>query len=545
MAAPSEAAAGPSGRLHPAAILVRAVGQVLPLAFVLVAGDSPAFVAGMVLGGTLLVGVVRWWRLTWRLDAAALVVEEGLLQRRRRVIPLERVQSVDLVRGLRHRLFGVTELRVEVVGGSGSEGRLEALSPATADRLRTALLQARRAAAGAGPAGAGDAAAVGAAGPAEVGAAGADEEAGEELVRVAPGRLVLAGLTGSRVGVAAALLGGAQELLGERVLEVMRLPDLLGPSWLAVLAVLVALGAFALSVAATALAYWDFRLVRDGAELRVRRGLLEQRLETIPLARVQALRLEENLLRRVLGYAAVKVDVAGKSGGDDARDAGVVLPLGSRAEALALVAALVPAVRAARLPGPQPPGPAFPADAPLAPMPLRARRRRLVRAVTWTALAAAPVAGLAWLTAPDGPLAALDPAPAVPWWAAPVVAAVVAGPAVAAALDAYRSLGWTVVDGVVVSRSGVLVRRTAWVPRERLQGLALTAGPFQRRARLATLDLQIARSPGVWGGPRLLDLDRATGERLQADLAAALAPARAAVRSGAGAGAGAAVSPAP
>jgi putative membrane protein len=130
MAAPSEAATGLSGRLHPAAILVRSVGQLLPLAFVLIAGDTPAFVAGIVLGGTVLVGVVRWWRLTWRLDAAALVVEEGLLQRRRRVIPLDRVQSVDLVRGLRHRLFGVTELRVEVVGGTGSEGRLEALSPA-------------------------------------------------------------------------------------------------------------------------------------------------------------------------------------------------------------------------------------------------------------------------------------------------------------------------------------------------------------------------------------------------------------------------------
>ncbi len=146
------------------------------------------------------------------------------------------------------------------------------------------------------------------------------------------------------------------------------------------------------------------------------------------------------------------------------------------------------------------------------------------------------MAGLAWLTAPGGPLAALGPARAVPWWAAPAVAAVAAGPAIAAALDAYRSLGWAVADGVVVARSGVLVRRTAWVPRERLQGLALTASPFQRRAHLATLDLLIARSPGVWGGPRLLDLDRATGERLQAELAAALAPAPARVRSSAASG---------
>ncbi|MDP8970343.1 MAG: PH domain-containing protein, partial [Actinomycetota bacterium] len=68
--------------------------------------------------------------------------------------------------------------------------------------------------------------------------------------------------------------------------------------------------------------------------------------------------------------------------------------------------------------------------------------------------------------------------------------------------------------------SGLLVRRTVFVPSSRLQSLALTASPWQRQRRLATLELQIPRSPGVWSGPRLIDLDVDSGRRLLTRLAA-------------------------
>jgi uncharacterized membrane protein YdbT with pleckstrin-like domain len=54
----------------------------------------------------------------------------------------------------------------------------------------------------------------------------------------------------------------------------------------------------------------------------------------------------------------------------------------------------------------------------------------------------------------------------------------------------------------------------------RLQSLALTATPFQRWRDLGTVELQIARSPGVWGGPQLIDLDATAGRRLLATLTA-------------------------
>jgi putative membrane protein len=451
------------GRLSLAVLAIWPFGQILPLAVLLVTDALPAAVAGVLLGLTLVANLVRWLRFTWRLEGGALIVEQGLLSRSRRVIPFERIQGVDLVRKVRHRIFGVVEVRVEVVGGSQTEGRLDAIALSDAQRLRDTLLHARQRPVPEEP----------------------EAPAGELLVHMTPAQLVLAGVTGGRVGVAAALLGAAQELFSERLSRLFTdLPDLLSPAGLVALAASLLVAAFILSVIATTVVYWDFRLLRVGDELQIRRGLLEQRLDTIPLRRVQALRIEENLLRRVFSLAAVKVDVAGRAGGDDAREAGLLLPLGTRREARELVATIL------GVPGL--------ADAELLAHPRRALRRRLVRAVVVTAVLTAPAVVLA---GPPG-----------------LTVALLGVPAVAAAYDAYRALGSTQVDGYLVARYGVVVRRTFVVGTRNVQSLALTSTPFQRAAHLATLELQIARSPRAGGTPRLLDIGAERG----ADLLAAL-----------------------
>lgn len=473
---PPESEVAPlGGRLHPTVLIIWPFSQVIPLAFLVITDTFAARFAAIALVLTFLAGFVRWLRFSWRLEGGALVIERGLLSRQRRVIPFERIQSVDLVRKVRHRIFGVVEVRVEAVGGSDTEGKLDALTVADAERLRATLLAARQHGTDTVT-------------PEPAEPATEQAPSGEELVTMRPGQLLLAGLTGGRVGVAAALLGGAQQLFGERLEAVfIDLPDLFSPAGLVGLAIALLAGSFILSVIVTAIVYWDFRLVRDGAELRVRRGLLEQRLDTIPLRRVQGVRVEENLLRRPFSLAAVQVDVAGKSGGDDARESGILLPLGTRAQALELVASLLNA-----------PGVS---DAALAPMPRRALRRRLVRAAVITLV---PTAAATVLLGPPGLLVAL-----------------LGVPAAAAAIDAYRALGQAQVDGVVIGRSGFLVRRTAFVPIHNLQSLALTATPFQRLSNLATVELQIARGRS-WGGPELRDVDRRDGEATLARLETAV-----------------------
>ena len=446
------------GRLHPAAIGVWSVAAVGPGALLLLGGGPTVLVAVAVLVATTLLGAVRYLRFEWSIVSGTLVIDQGLFQRRRRVIPLQRIQSVQLVRSLRHRLFGVVEVRVETVGASDTEGRLDALRPDVAEAVRSALLRRR------------------------------PDDASEApprtlLAALTPGRLVLAGVTGGRVGVAAALIGAGQEVAGDRI---VRLLPLIDPTdnldgALGVVAV-VAIGAFLLSIAATVLTYWNFTLTADDTTLHVRRGLLDERAETLPRNRIQAVWVEENAVRRVLGLATVRVDVAGRAGDQDARVSAVLLPLGSRAQAHALVQRLL------HRPDGEPPV--------LQPMPATARRRRLVRA----GLAVAVIAAGGVLDVRLVAVAAV---------AAPVLAA--------AALSAYRALGWARDEDLTITRSGVLVRRTAHVRDANLQSLSLGQTPFQRRLGLATLRLEIARSPGG-RDPRLTDVAASDGRRLLHEL---------------------------
>lgn len=442
------------GRLHRAAIVLWSVRVLVPLALLLFAGSLERTLVLAGAGVVILGGFVRWIRFRWRLGPDTLVIEQGLLERRQRIIPLERIQAVQTVRKLQHRVLGVVGLRIEVIGGTQSEGQLDALDPRTADHIRERLLRGRAAA------------------PAE------PSPAPEVLARADLGTLIIAGLTGGRIGVAAALLALAEQLFGARLATtVVSAPERLGLYGVLTILIIGAVAVFLLSLAATALAYWGFTLARDGSHLLIRRGLLDERSDTIPLSRVQAVSVEENAVRRLLGVAALKIVVAGRAGGEST-DTSVLFPLIARARGFALVVELF---------GRELEGLA------LRPMPRGARDRRLVRA----AVVSIAAAGLGLAAAGTRGL----------------LAAAVGALAVPIALGAYRALGYARTDGLVVTRAGWLVRRTTTTPLAALQTLSIISSPFQRRRRLATLRLEIARNPGR-RDPRIIDLDDGTAEGL-------------------------------
>lgn len=450
------------GRLHPSVIALWTLQAFAPLVALWIASSAERTIAGVAVGITLLSSWVRWLRYRWRIESDQLIIERGLVQRTRRVIPLERIQAVQTVRKIRHRVFGVVGLRIETVGGNESEGQLDALRPELATRVQRRLLRTSA-----------DAAQPAAAGP-----------EGAVLAQCTPKMLFVAGLTGGRVGAAAAALAFAQEFAGERIANaVISAPARLG---ITVLVLLVALGiaaAFAMSVVATALTYWNFTVTRDGDLIRLRRGLLTERHDSVPLARVQSLTVEENIVRRALGLAAVKMVVAGRAGQDEALTS-TLFPIAQRAEAFALAGQLL--------------GVDDLVERTLQPMPTAARTRRLIRAAVIIVVFTA----ITWVL--------LD-------WPLGLLGAAVAVLALPAALGAYRALGWRYDGDVVLARHGWLVRHTSTTPVPAPQSVSVSSSPFQRRRDLATLRLEIARTRGA-ADPRLIDVHRKDAEGLQRTL---------------------------
>lgn len=105
----------------------------------------------------LLVLCFAWAKLTYRfyryeLTDAGFRKELGVIYKKYVTIPYDRIQNVDINRGIVARLLGLSDLNIQTAGmsamvgrygmsGGGSEGRLPALSRETAEQLRDELIQ--------------------------------------------------------------------------------------------------------------------------------------------------------------------------------------------------------------------------------------------------------------------------------------------------------------------------------------------------------------------------------------------------------------------
>jgi putative membrane protein len=343
----SEPAAEPRRRLHPLSPLLQGAKSLV----VIVAGLSWSTLSRVGLGWfaalvTVLViaavalSVVSWYNTGYHVVGRELRIHEGLLWRRTRAIPLERLQAVEVVRPLLAQLTGLAELRLEVVGGGKTEAPLAYLPVTEAVALRDRLLGlASRTPAPGAPTG--EAPADGGPAPA------AGPEPGRPLHAVTNGDLLISQLLTPQAfllpfGIAFVIV----QFLSEG-----------SWSFIAVASTLTAMAGVLLQPVRRVLDDWNFRLHRLDAALRLRHGLVETRAQTVPLVRVQAVGATWPLLWRMPGWLRLRLDVAGITPGehDERNQADRLLPVGGLETARAIVAEVLPGVDLAALPLTSPP----------------------------------------------------------------------------------------------------------------------------------------------------------------------------------------------
>jgi putative membrane protein len=521
-------------RLHVLSPVFFATGHALrlwPLG-VLVAARRQFWLLGVGALALLTWSTVEWLRRTYELEGGALRLEEGVLTRKLRAVPFDRIQQVDLVRKPLHRLLGVATLRVETAGGGKeAEVDLDVVTLAEARDLRSTLLRAKARAVGAVDSrarpGSGSAT-LPVGGPhAPVGGSGVPTEAGAEaptgtgaevptdaeaaaftdaevaasppervLLRLGLGEVMLAGITGSRAAAALVVLGPISQAsdwfpgLSDRLFSWFD-PEAVTPTTpgafvaVAVLAAVVWLG---LAAASSVVTDYGFTLARTGEDLVVRRGLLERREAVLPLARLQVVRIEESLLRRALGLASIRIQSAGRTGGRDETAGRLAIPVLPRVRVNQVLEELLPG--------------AAPVPRLLLPPPA-ARRRSVTRSALKATLVMAAITLALWRLTAAGVLAV---PPALALLALPVLAL-----AAAAGLAGYRSLGHATREGFLYARAGFAIRVTTAVPVAKAQSGSVRSSPFQRRAGLATLHVDIA---GGGPTPRVFDESQGTATGL-------------------------------
>jgi putative membrane protein len=189
---------------------------------------------------------------------------------------------------------------------------------------------------------------------------------------------------------------------------------------------------------------FGFRAASSPDGVRLRHGLTETRSQTVPPGRVQAVRLTQSLLWRRPDWWRITVNVAGygTSGGKGRGQENLLLPVGTRDEALAVLSFVAPDLGVAE--GEDP------------------------RAVVDAALSGSRRTH-GFVTSP----------PAARW------------------LDwiSWRRNGFRVTRTVLMVRRGAITRMLDLVPHARTQSLAVTQGPLQRRLGLVHFELHSTPGP--------------------------------------------------
>lgn len=437
----------------------------------------------------------RFFTLTYQLEQNELVIRSGILSKRERRIPLDRIQEVKVRQSILHQLLGLARIDLSTAGKDAKGAALNVLTRQEAERLKSAITtkQVSR----------------------EVSAADhrqGSSDAPDYEFRLNFKTLLLGGFSSKVVATLGAIVSAfvyfhlfmrvgdnwgnpvAKQIekglrdKGPRfdpfeMLDRMadKLPDFIPFGFLTDFflhetlgkSILLATGGLIFTVGSYAIRYFNFRLDRHGDMLSTSHGLLTLHHGTLARSRIQALKLDEGLLRRWFGLAAVRVDSAGdRNQVDENKNREVLLPVASRAQAEEVACQAIPGLTG------------------IDPIWQRVSPRAVLRGSNKGWLLVALVILLAGNVAGWTCLALIPAFPLVyllnyQW---------------------YRHAGYWLGDDYLLWRSGWINRSTVCLPIRNIQNVSLIQSPFDRRLDLATLSVDIAGQSNTGGGPKIKHL---------------------------------------
>ncbi|MFC8502999.1 PH domain-containing protein [Pedococcus sp. NPDC057267] len=383
-----------------------------------------AAVAVLVVLVLIVLGAWVSWRFSrYRVGGTLIELRTGVLFRQHRQVRFDRIQAVDVGRPLLARLVGLSEVVVQSAGGRDANLKLAFLGDPTARAVRERLVELAR-----------HSDEVATTTVVDIGVGEQPAAAGGEGLQASPVTEATRVLTVPNARIVQSLL-----YTGPALTFLLAVPALLTSLALGAGGMVAWLGPTTLGIGGSLLKRLtreaNFELHQQGDRLRVRHGLTDLRTTTVPLHRVQAVELHQPLPWRPLGWWRIRVNVAGVGGSREEDTETVVLPVGTRAEALGVLELLRPGI---------------PGDV--------------------------AVGALEGIGATTGFVTASRRA---------------------ARLDplGWRRLGYAALPDCLVLRRGRLHRTAQVVPHARIQSMRVTQGPLQRHQGVATVSLVSTPGP--------------------------------------------------
>ncbi|MED1057360.1 PH domain-containing protein [Bacillus mycoides] len=289
-------------RQHPITILLGIrIATLLPFIFlVLFRSDGevkPWYFLHLVLLAILFImaifSAIKWYFKVYWVENNIVHIKHGVFVKKESYLNKDRVQNISTSSNVIYQMLGLTKLNIEVAGGgSEPEVMLAGIKEDEAKEL-IALLNKKRSAASE-----------------EVPMA----EESKTIYQLTMKEILVASITSGRFGLVFSglllIYTEFNQFLPEWLINKVEAYVMdNGVYELIVMAAILMAVSWVVSTAGYALKYANFKIERNGNEIRIVQGLFDKKEFVLKLHRIQAITVKEGILRQPFGYCSVEVEV--------------------------------------------------------------------------------------------------------------------------------------------------------------------------------------------------------------------------------------------
>ncbi len=289
-------------RQHPITILLGIrIATLLPfILLVLFRSDGevkPWYFLHLVLLAILFImaifSAIKWYFKVYWVENNIVHIKHGVFVKKESYLNKDRVQNISTSSNVIYQMLGLTKLNIEVAGGgSEPEVMLAGIKEDEAKEL-IALLNKKRSAASE-----------------EVPMA----EESKTIYQLTMKEILVASITSGRFGLVFSglllIYTEFNQFLPEWLINKVEAYVMdNGVYELIVMAAILMAISWVISTAGYALKYANFKIERNGNEIRIVQGLFDKKEFVLKLHRIQAITVKEGILRQPFGYCSVEVEV--------------------------------------------------------------------------------------------------------------------------------------------------------------------------------------------------------------------------------------------
>ncbi|PEM33210.1 PH domain-containing protein [Bacillus wiedmannii] len=289
-------------RQHPITILLGIrVATLLPFIFlVLFRSDGqvkPWYLLHLVLLFVLFImaifSAIKWYFKVYWVENNIVHIKHGVFVKKESYLNKERVQNISTSSNIIYQVLGLTKLNIEVAGGgSEPEVMLAGIREDEAKELIALLNKKRSAASEEVPMG----------------------EESKTIYQLTMKEILAASITSGRFGLVFSglllIYTEFNQFLPEWLINKVEAYVMdNGVYELIVMAAILMAVSWVVSTAGYALKYANFKIERNGNEVRIVQGLFDKKEFVLKLHRIQAITVKEGILRQPFGYCSVEVEV--------------------------------------------------------------------------------------------------------------------------------------------------------------------------------------------------------------------------------------------